>query len=578
MPIAGRGALRIAIEDFLVTFLFGNTIIGKFIDLGERIESLEGQYYGSFREAIANTPGIPQSIKNILPLASGGRHQGGIFSAMGFANQIGGAAAGTWFAPYGKLLNYNIEGTVHSQRLDAGTAIAGSFRDPSKRELYQSDLRDLGWTADRVEVVTKLMRPRLSQGELIALVLRNKITPEAFNAEMFARGYLAEDSNRMLDLTHIIPNIQDLIMMAQREAWNDQVSAQFEYDAEYPAPVEEWAKKQGLDPEWSKRYWRSHWQLPSPTMAFEMLHRLRPGKSDNPFTVDDMRTLLKTADYPRFWRDRMIEISYSPFTRVDVRRMYKLGVLTIDEVKDAYKDIGYDEKRSQALADFTLKYETSSGTSIIDEYSDLTLSLLQQGYGKGAIDEGTFRDALTKMGYVGEVIDLIIKVSQLKEVVEKVPEVKNEFLSKVKTMVLNAYASKLLNESEANTMLATVGFTGQDAVTLLKIATYDYEFSVKADQIKNVGERFMGGIIDRSGAVTELGAINLTGTEQSQILLEWDYQVAHRTKRLTEAQYRAAMNKGIIDQLGYTDALQGLGYSDKDIEILVMLYASGEAG
>jgi hypothetical protein len=56
---------------------------------------------------------------------------------------------------------------------------------------------------------------------------------------------------------------------------------------------------------------------------------------------------------PAFWRDRLIAISYSPLTRVDVQRMRQLGVLTYEEVIEAFLDRGYAEANARRLAGFT---------------------------------------------------------------------------------------------------------------------------------------------------------------------------------------------------------------------------------
>jgi hypothetical protein len=540
--------------------------------VGELFESVEASYYSGFRNAIVNTKGIPDSIKAILPLAAGKGHQGGILSAAGFAGSIGGNAASALFAPYGKLLNYEIDKTANSSRLDPQAAVAGLWRAPESEALLNSDMNDLGWTGERLTVLAKIMRPRIDPGAMMQLVLRDKITPAAFVTEMGKRGYLPEDITGMQELSKVIPGVQDLINIAVREGFDDATASRFGYDAEFPAPLAEWAKKQGLDVDWSKRYWRAHWQLPSPSMGFEMMHRLRPGTTQNPFTKDDLGVLLKAADYPQYYRNRMMEVSYSPYTRVDVRRMYKLGVITQDQLVGSYLDLGYDDTHAKALADFTIKYETSTGTSIKDDYEDISLSLVQQGYSKGVFTESEFRAALDKMGYKDKVQDLIVSVTNLKTVVSNTPDYKADFQADLKNMVTKAYAARIVTSGEANSLLTSAGVASADAEFIIKLADFDYNFSVRSDQIKNIGERYTSHIIDRSGCVTELGKLNVTGSEQAQVMSEWDSVRLNRTKRLSEAQYRAAYQAGYIMDTDYRDALEGLGYSDYDIDLLLQLY------
>ena len=89
-----------------------------------------------------------------------------------------------------------------------------------------------------------------------------------------------------------------------------------------------------MDKEVLQWYWRAHWELPSPTTGFEMLHRLHPdvlevigekykemglNPDDLKTDLDTLKELLKISDYPKYWRDRLAAISYSPLTRVDLR-------------------------------------------------------------------------------------------------------------------------------------------------------------------------------------------------------------------------------------------------------------------
>ncbi len=81
-------------------------------------------------------------------------------------------------------------------------------------------------------------------------------------------------------------------------------------------------------------YWASHWQLPSMTQLNEMFHR----------GVIDRDTWLRFVRFNDFdpsaipWLE---EIIFTPFTRVDARRMASLGVLSDTELLQAYRDIGF---------------------------------------------------------------------------------------------------------------------------------------------------------------------------------------------------------------------------------------------
>lgn len=81
-------------------------------------------------------------------------------------------------------------------------------------------------------------------------------------------------------------------------------------------------------------YWAAHWVLPSIGQLNEMLHR---GVIDD----ETWTRFVRFNDYDPTAVPWLKEIIFSPFTRVDARRMASLGVLSDVELLQAYADIGF---------------------------------------------------------------------------------------------------------------------------------------------------------------------------------------------------------------------------------------------
>ena len=154
-------------------------------------------------------------------------------------------------------------------------------------------------------------------------------------------------------LAYQIPPIADIITMAVREAFTPAIAARFGQYEDFPPDFGKYAAMKGLDEDWAKRYWAAHWSLPSPQQGFQMLHR---GVIDQA----QLDMLLRALDVMPFWRDKLTAIAYRPLTRVDVRRMYKQGVLNEREVFESYLEQGYAEKNAQRMAEFTVKQTLAS--------------------------------------------------------------------------------------------------------------------------------------------------------------------------------------------------------------------------
>ncbi|GAI67623.1 unnamed protein product [marine sediment metagenome] len=200
------------------------------------------------------------------------------------------------------------------------------------------------------------------------------------------------------ELAYQIPPVNDIITMAVREAFTPAIAARFGQYQDLPPDFVEWAGKKGLSKEWAERYWAAHWSLPSPQQGFEMLHRGVIG-------FDDLNMLLRALDVMPFWRDKLVEIAYRPLSRVDVRRMFKLGVLDVKGVRKAYTDIGYNDYNADLMTQFTIEY-------VKGVPKKLSTTDMVTAYKKHLIDSGTLRSQLSEAGITGADLDSIIKTAE----------------------------------------------------------------------------------------------------------------------------------------------------------------------
>jgi len=256
---------------------------------------------------------------------------------------------------------------LSEKRLDPDTVIRAwrrQIRVASDKPDYFDDLRDQGWSEDRIELLKKV--------------------------------------------TEYYPSPSDLILFAVREVYTPEIVEKYGMMEDLPKKFLEEAKKAGLPEEQAKNYWAAHWVLPSLGQGYEMLHR---GIIDE----EDLMTLMRTQDIMPYWRDKLMKISYRPLTRVDVRRMHKLGVLDEEGVKRAYMDLGYDEEKAELMTEFTIKYnedspeqEKTEEDKRREELRGLTRSVIISRYKKGSIDQETARSYLRDIGLSDEVIDFYI--------------------------------------------------------------------------------------------------------------------------------------------------------------------------
>ena len=338
-------------------------------------------------------------------------------------------------------------------------------------------------------------------------------------AELFHRlGWRAEWMELHKALSWAYPAIPDLIRMAVREVFTPEVVESFQLDEDYPTGFDEIAAKAGLSQEWARNYWRAHWELPSPEQGFEMFHRtvdspLDPNADEitlpsgaKVYNVIGRRTLdllLRTLDVMPFWRDKLPQIAYAPLTRVDIRRMHKMGVLDEDGVYRAHLDLGYSPEHARLLTDF------------------------------------------------------VIALNREEEKEERAPE---RDLSK--TEVLKLYKLKILDGKTTAEYLSALGYDEREVQLLIQTADYQELAEQRSAAIERVKLRYQKGLITLEQAERELTMQALPASEVESYLLKWMVAKPVTVRYPTTAQLDAMVQQGIISVEEYYKTLVEMGYSE----------------
>jgi hypothetical protein len=476
----GKGRIRIAIEDFLETFQFGELLFGWVKIILEKLEDEALDLYDN----VAKESGLEQYLPSFLK-------QGSINSRtvrrpvqivpilLAIAMMVIGMLIGV-FAPAQRMGMYKVDRIVKSSRPSPLETWHMAWRLGADKIKTDEILGDLGLDDTLISGYRALSHQKLSPIEYVQAWRRGLLTVEGLTDRLLQLGYERESIDNIISISQVIPQPNDLIFMAVKEAFNDDFIARYKTDEGLPPELVEWSAKQGLSEEWARRYWIAHWQLPSPSQVFEMLHRLRPGKSDNPILPDDVAAYLKAADYSPAWRDRLTEISYSPFTRVDVRRMFKTGVLDEGQVKEAYLDLGYNEERAQALTQFTIAYEAEEETGIVR-------GTVLSAYGDGMIDRSTAEGMLAGAGYDAVTLAFYLDNIDFKESLEIVSiKVQN---------IRKKYVEGLIDDNGANNEINMLNLPAERVTAMLELWKTERENQVALLSITQMETLLERGIV-----------------------------------------------------------------------------------
>ncbi|MBA7647135.1 hypothetical protein ES703_54905 [subsurface metagenome] len=290
---------------------------------------------------------------------------------------------------------------------DAGDIIDLSFSIPNAMLLLQGNLQakegietifnDLGHADIHPEYRQKYIDAVLtkpSSSDVIAYELRQENDLANLDVRLTQIGVHPDWLDTYKTLASRIPPVADIISMAVREAFTPSIAARFGQYEDFPTDFGKYAAQQGLSLDWARRYWAAHWGLPSPQQGFEMLHRGVIG-------VGDLEMLMKAQDIMPFWRDKMTAIAYRTLTRVDVRRMYELGVLDRRGVYESYQDAGYSDENAERMTDFTEAYIREKQTHSAQE--DIIKAFSQR-----MIDRSEASSLLTRIGLAYKLSDYLL--------------------------------------------------------------------------------------------------------------------------------------------------------------------------
>lgn len=370
-------------------------------DAVERIEPL----IKMFEDELSVNPELRKiTAPGLLPVAA----VGGLIA--GFAlPMILSSVASTALSPFAEKMRQKMNSLVRPALMGVTDAIQGQQRGFMTQALSTTISDRHGFPDDQVGALVQLIKTRPGTMDIIDYWRREIFSDTEATTELRNLGWDERYIGILKEAAFPPPGVSDLIRMAVREVFSPEVAEAFGQFEEIPDQYLVWAKRVGLSDEWARNFWAAHWVLPSVQQGFQMLHR-------SVITEDDLERLFVALDVMPFWRQPLKDISFRPFTRVDVRRMFALGVLDRAGVLRSYLDLGFSPDKAENMTEFTVKWVESTRKIEKDRERDLTKSDILGLFNDGLLDEDEAISHLRSMGYDDNESDLLIGREILQEI------------------------------------------------------------------------------------------------------------------------------------------------------------------
>jgi len=356
-------------------------------------------------------PEVPQEIKDMLNTAQGGTSFAFAPLLLGLAGGVASAAAGSALLPGLEHMKQWMSFQDRFQVFDYQMVLAAWLRGLDFPEDIFNDLRKLGWNEFRIEIFKQLAHMPLDYRDVQSIWIRDKVKYEKWLNDLKIAGWSEERIEVLKELAHIVPPVADMVRFADFGSFDPHIIELWKEFYDAPNWIKEPMAKAGITGEWADKYWFSHWQQPG---RYELgLLRARDHIDD-----DTVKNAYLTQGFSSFWQDLLLKLVWEPYTRVDVRRMYKVGVLDEAGVKRAYQDLGYDDEKATRLTEFTLKYYGRDEEDVEEEQEkirELTRSDVCDGYRKGILTAAECTDLLDKLAYEPASVQFYLDREDLKK-------------------------------------------------------------------------------------------------------------------------------------------------------------------
>ena len=425
----------------------------------------------------------------------------------------------------------------------------------------------------------------------------------------------------IMELRYQLLGASDYIRFAVRDVYDAAARQKLTLDQDFPPGLAPKLVALGYSDTDAKDAWAAHWELPSPTQVYEMLHR---GKLPEGVTVEDY---LKSADYAPIWRQSLVDISYNPITRTDAKRMYKLRG-DFDALVANFRNNGYNEQDSKDLAEFTredVSLETRQEKELLVgpvknkalamyqsrriSAAELRSTLLQLKYPEEIVSrfitdidfvresdrrddvaaavKGSFIKALRskddtvailkKTGYTDEgIAEVMESWDILREATELQPhqEVTRDL---TKAEILQAFSDDIYDEDQTRGAISALGYDEAETNAIVQRIVLQKARKVLADEVAVIHEEVLQGRSTFDEASISLDKLGVPATTKRLYLIRWGQEREKRIPDFPVALLEKLAGKQLLTTETARFYMNNQGYTEEQQRLLLELWDTNRA-
>jgi len=285
---------------------------------------------------------VPPELK---PLLDEIREPTGEIGAL-FAQSAGSALIG---GAVGKILDgillpvaYGVNWITRNVRLNEAQYTALWLRGKITDIEHNENLRRLGLEDVEINNLKQLAEVRLDPMSWITAFRRKYEDFSKIEGDLKNQGWTDDRIKALKFFTLYYPSPAELIHWTAREVFEPDKVSKYGLMADADKLRREDFYKAGMDDEQINNHWIAHWEHASWMQVIEMLHR-------GIITEQDVKDWFPLVEIAPYWAENLIKVAYTWPTRVDVRRWWDMRTISEPRLKELYEGMGY---RGENLDDY----------------------------------------------------------------------------------------------------------------------------------------------------------------------------------------------------------------------------------
>lgn len=433
--------------------------------------------------------------------------------------------------------------------LTSGELLEAYRREVMEGGLVFDQLKRLGYSEERVQVLTELARKLPSESDAFGWAARGLIDADQVLALLTMNGWREDDARRLVVAAKLLPDtptaiswyrrglmgeeelrqviaatnlrpedidraiagssqlsgLEDIMRALDRTAASRSGVADSALGSVAPDELEAAARHLNLTVSALTTAWRNHWQLLPPPLAVVAYFR-------GYINLPQLQGLLCAAAIPSELQSVYIDLQRPLPSLRNIPAMLKAGVLNAAEAQAKLQQLGFSLADSDHIIQLALHKTAAVGNANGEELHGLTVAAVGQLYDAGTITADRASALFSRLGMGAEAVTLTLALHDLR----------------------------------------------RDAAERRAIA-------------EHIIAQARAGHIEHDEAQAQLHAANLTTAEVERYLAQLERATQTRAKLPSEAQVMQMLKHEVIDRAEAARTLGLIGYSDLWTERLIQL-------